>query len=583
MEEHFNNPEEAGLTNENPQLNKDQMERLMLHQNFGFALIGGLLTAFLCAVLWAFITVTTNYQIGYMAIAIGFMVGYSVRFFGLGIDKKFGILGASLALLGCLLGNLLSQVGFIANAESCSYMEALSLLDFKLAYQLLIDSFQPIDVLFYGFAIYEGYRFSFRKITPEVLAKTDEVNRKFRISLVVAAMIILTVIYAGVRKGFSSMKTYTYDTGEKMSEGMIENGKYQGAWTFFHKNGKMLSKGSFYNDLRDGDWEWYSEEGVLTETGSYQKGSEHGTWINYYANQAIKDSMAYVNGRVNGKYVAYYEDGKSIYQIGEYKNGLREGLWQTFYESGQVSSEGSYKKDEYVGKWVIYWENGEIYQDILYDGQKAKLQTLTAEDGTLLVENGNGIYKSYSDDNKTLLQEGEYRNGEKTGVWKSYYVNGKEREEGHYKEGVYRITNAWDQQGTQTVKEGSGKYVSYHEDGESVYETGEVKDGLLDGLWLTYFSDGTTKSIESRFKEGKREGPMKDYYESGNLYMEGEFTNGERNGKWIWYNEDGSVSSSVTYKNDLKEGVQIINDKYGVFCRKETYSNGELTDVKLTK
>lgn len=64
---------------------------------------------------------STEYQIGYMAIAVGFLVGFVIRLTGKGIDKIFGISGAILAIFGCLLGNLLSNVGFIANAEGLRY------------------------------------------------------------------------------------------------------------------------------------------------------------------------------------------------------------------------------------------------------------------------------------------------------------------------------------------------------------------------------------------------------------------------------------------------------------------------------
>jgi hypothetical protein len=37
------------------------------------------------------------------------------------------------------------------------------------------DSFSPMELLFYGIAIYEGYNFSFRKITEEeIIANTAE-------------------------------------------------------------------------------------------------------------------------------------------------------------------------------------------------------------------------------------------------------------------------------------------------------------------------------------------------------------------------------------------------------------------------
>jgi hypothetical protein len=37
--------------------------------------------------------------------------------------------------------------------------------------ELLKDTFEPMDVLFYGIAVYEGYRFSFHEVSePEIAA-----------------------------------------------------------------------------------------------------------------------------------------------------------------------------------------------------------------------------------------------------------------------------------------------------------------------------------------------------------------------------------------------------------------------------
>jgi hypothetical protein len=76
-----------------------------------------------------------------------------------------------LSLSGCLLGNFLSIVGFAAKAEGINYFELLMAIDYSLVPQIMIDSFSPMDILFYGFALYEGYRFSFREITEgEIVA-----------------------------------------------------------------------------------------------------------------------------------------------------------------------------------------------------------------------------------------------------------------------------------------------------------------------------------------------------------------------------------------------------------------------------
>ena len=145
-----------------------KIEELRLEQNLPFAIIASLGSAIVMAILWAVITVVTNYQIGFMAIAVGLFVGFAVNFAGKGIDKIYGIIGAAGALLGCIFGNFLSQVGFVAQDPEIglSFFETLKALlsNMPLTIEIMKETFSPVDLLFYGIAIYEGYRFSFRKI-----------------------------------------------------------------------------------------------------------------------------------------------------------------------------------------------------------------------------------------------------------------------------------------------------------------------------------------------------------------------------------------------------------------------------------
>ncbi len=142
-------------------------EKIKSEQDLKKGICFGILAAIFGAILWAIITVSTNFQIGYMAIAIGAGVGLSIRYFGKGIDQIFGIWGAGIALFGCLFGNMLSVVGFIANAEGLGYIETFFSIDWRYIPEIIKETFRPMDIIFYGIAIYEAYKFSFRLITKQ--------------------------------------------------------------------------------------------------------------------------------------------------------------------------------------------------------------------------------------------------------------------------------------------------------------------------------------------------------------------------------------------------------------------------------
>ena len=137
------------------------------------ALIGGLAASLLGAVLWAVVTVAAKFQIGFMAVGMGVLVGFTFRYLGQGGTLSFGVLGAAVSLFGCLLGNLFSQVGFYAIESWQSLIDAWTYLDFMQIPSALVESFHPLDALFYVIALYEGYRFSVNK-PKELIAKTTE-------------------------------------------------------------------------------------------------------------------------------------------------------------------------------------------------------------------------------------------------------------------------------------------------------------------------------------------------------------------------------------------------------------------------
>jgi hypothetical protein len=142
-------------------------ERLRTEQNLLLGLAAGGLAAVIGAVLWAVVTVITNYQIGWMAIGVAFLVGVAIRVFGKGIDNIYRFMGAGLALFGVVLGNLLMIAALLARQET---LPLLTVLNYMLLHpaadvQMLTQSFSPIDLLFYGFAVYYGYKYSSRQVT----------------------------------------------------------------------------------------------------------------------------------------------------------------------------------------------------------------------------------------------------------------------------------------------------------------------------------------------------------------------------------------------------------------------------------
>ncbi|MBF0575368.1 hypothetical protein [Dysgonomonas sp. GY617] len=133
------------------------LEELRAQQNLPMGLVGGVLASVLCILVWSLITVLTKYQITYMAIGVGFAVGFSIQKLGKGITPIYGVIGAILSLLTCFIGNLISSICLIADEVNFSYSEAFSSLDSDTIIMIVKETFQFMDLVFYGIAIYTGY------------------------------------------------------------------------------------------------------------------------------------------------------------------------------------------------------------------------------------------------------------------------------------------------------------------------------------------------------------------------------------------------------------------------------------------
>ncbi|MGD9505397.1 MAG: hypothetical protein AB7W37_10815 [Syntrophobacteraceae bacterium] len=135
-------------------------------RNLPLGIITGVLAAVIGAVIWALVTVTINYQIGWMALGVGFLVAYAMRLFGGGSNPSFGAIGAVIALMGCIGGNILTIVLLVANHENIGVMTVLARLSPQVVMGILRETFQPMDFLFYAIAMYEAYKFSMTRSAP---------------------------------------------------------------------------------------------------------------------------------------------------------------------------------------------------------------------------------------------------------------------------------------------------------------------------------------------------------------------------------------------------------------------------------
>lgn len=139
-------------------------------ENFPLAIVAGIGTAAVGAVIWAVTAALTQRTFGLVAILIGFLVGRVIQKLGKGRGVKYSVLGASCALLGSVVGNVAGFVAIYATAKGYTTSEVLSILNVDRVTQIATDV-DLMTLLIYGIATYEGWRFSVIKDVPAAANK----------------------------------------------------------------------------------------------------------------------------------------------------------------------------------------------------------------------------------------------------------------------------------------------------------------------------------------------------------------------------------------------------------------------------
>jgi len=228
---------------------------------------------------------------------------------------------------------------------------------------------------------------------------------------------------------------------------------------------------------------------------------------------------------------------------------------------------------------------------------------------------------NYADDQ--IVEEGEYIDNRKNGIWKKYFDNGKLQNEITYKNSrpnghakIYYKNGNLKEEGMWMGNKWTGDYKYYHENGEMYHEFAYNEKGKREGDQKYYYDNGQVM-IEGAWKEGKESGVIKEYYENGDIRSEKFFDGGtldasstiiydkpeevkepepepvgkgvvvekdeetrsiekfDGNGPHKLYNRNRQISKDGVFKNNkLMDGKWYRYTKDGILESIEVYKNG---------
>ncbi len=234
------------------------------------------------------------------------------------------------------------------------------------------------------------------------------------------------------------------------------------------------------------------------------------------------------------------------------------------------------------------------------------------------------VHKPYCEEK---LQEGNYVDGKKEGLWRSYYSDGKLKSEITYRHGekygkakTYFENGNIAEEGVWLIDKWVNKYKAYYRNGKLSYVWNYNEYGTRSGYQQYFYENGNIK-IEGEWQDGKEQGVIREYYPDGSLRSEKIFNDGktgkdsitiyeiqekvvnhpdsietketgvhfeepdsigifEGNGHHIFYNKFKKKEKEGIFENGyLQDGKQYFYNQQGKLIKTAFYKNGKIIKI----
>ena len=158
-------------------------------------------------------------------------------------------------------------------------------------------------------------------------------------------------------------------------------------------------------------------------------------------------------------------------------------------------------------------------------------------------------------DNDQLSVKGNYKNGEKDGLWEGYYENGQLKYRGNYKDG--KKDGLWEYFDENGKKD--GLWETFDEEG-NLTDTKESINGEMFDIKFEYSENGQLEE-KTYYKEGKEVSKTRFfYYDNGQLKYFGNYKDGTENGLWEEFYENGQLEVRVNWKDGTPIKIEQYKD-----------------------
>ena len=120
----------------------------------------------------------------------------------------------------------------------------------------------------------------------------------------------------------------------------------------------------------------------------------------------------------------------------------------------------------------------------------------------------------------------------------------------------------------------SGAVINYFFQSERAKARFHVKDGLMDGGYVSYYENGQ-ESVRATYRAGKLHGLEETYCKNGQLGTTVEYRDGKREGPMEEFFCNGLVALKTGFKNGLEEGPYEKYDMNGMLSKSGAHVGGK--------
>ncbi|MBN2867902.1 MAG: hypothetical protein JXK08_04460 [Flavobacteriaceae bacterium] len=204
-----------------------------------------------------------------------------------------------------------------------------------------------------------------------------------------------------------------YESGQMKFKGFIDkDGNANGITTYYYENGNKLAEGMFENNKQQGEWTYFKENGVLTKKEKFTLG-ELNSSKQYYQNGQLKREEYYMIG-IKVRVKDYYNNGNLHID----QQSANYPSITVYYENGEKQAVGNLKidsKGEIItdkneglikfGDWKYYDEDGNLTKTETYkDGKVISTKTIEEENNDFDIFGGVSTSStSFNDDYEKAL------------------------------------------------------------------------------------------------------------------------------------------------------------------------------------